>query len=481
MDNPKVFISYSWHPKENQQKVKQLAEQLTADGVHVLIDIWDLQDGHDKNAYMERMVNDPSVQKVLLICNKEYAEKANSREGGVGIESTIISEEIYSNIEQTKFIPVIFEKDQNNKAYTPTFVKSRVFIDMSNDDVYPEGYDKLLRDIYDKPLYERPPLGTMPSYLKAESPVFLKTTHKVDSIKRALFTGAENVELLVRDYIDTYIELIPDFIIEKTEFTEKNHIEKIEEGIRQMEPLKNDFIDFLQVMAKTKYLTGDLLIDFFERLLQKYEDNEINLIPGQYLDELIFDHFRFFNYDLVLSVVAVLVEYREFSVLHDILKTRYCIVSEIRLGGHIEEVSFVRFNKYNYTLEQYKQEAEQTHRVSIIADMIHRKANKIRPNNLVKTDLLLYYLSLIYKRGNGFYESYWYPYLSIYNRTTQILPRMASLRYFDRAKVLFECQTVGQFKQLISSVEMPPNVHDIYHDIPTIKSGLGYDIVGTYD
>ena len=90
MDTPKVFISYSWHPKENQIRVEQLAERLFSDGVHCVIDIYDLRDGQDKNKFMEQMVNDPTVKKVLLICNKEYTEKANARKGGVGIESTIV-------------------------------------------------------------------------------------------------------------------------------------------------------------------------------------------------------------------------------------------------------------------------------------------------------------------------------------------------------------------------------------------------------
>ena len=180
MDTPKVFISYSWHPKENQIRVEQLAEKLFSDGVHCVMDIYDLKDGQDKNIFMEQMVNDPSVNKVLLICNKEYAEKANARKGGVGIESTIVSEEIYANAEQTKFIPVVFEKDENDKAYVPTFVKSRIFVDLSTPDKFNEGYDQLLRDIYDKPLHKRPTLGSMPSYLKEEKPVFLPTTHKVE-------------------------------------------------------------------------------------------------------------------------------------------------------------------------------------------------------------------------------------------------------------------------------------------------------------
>ena len=136
MNRPTVFISYSWKPATNREKVIQLAERLSLDSIHVIIDVWDLKEGQDKNQFMEQMVNSPDVKRVLLICNKEYAEKANSRTGGVGIESMIVSTEIYSQAEQTKFIPIIFEYDENNKAYVPTFVNSRIFIDLSNEEVF---------------------------------------------------------------------------------------------------------------------------------------------------------------------------------------------------------------------------------------------------------------------------------------------------------------------------------------------------------
>ena len=72
---PKIFISYSWKPIQNKQKVLRLAERLTTDGVHVIIDEWDLKEGQDKYSFMEQMVNNPDVKRVLLICNKEYSDK----------------------------------------------------------------------------------------------------------------------------------------------------------------------------------------------------------------------------------------------------------------------------------------------------------------------------------------------------------------------------------------------------------------------
>ena len=35
--NPKIFISYSWHPEENKIRVQQLARRLMSDGVDVIL------------------------------------------------------------------------------------------------------------------------------------------------------------------------------------------------------------------------------------------------------------------------------------------------------------------------------------------------------------------------------------------------------------------------------------------------------------
>ncbi len=72
---PKVFISYSWTSQQHQERVREWADRLLSDGVDVILDIYDLQEGQDKNAFMEKMVTDPNVTHVLVICDKGYAEK----------------------------------------------------------------------------------------------------------------------------------------------------------------------------------------------------------------------------------------------------------------------------------------------------------------------------------------------------------------------------------------------------------------------
>lgn len=475
MENPKVFISYSWHPKENQIRVQQLAERLSSDGVHVIIDIWDLQDGQDKNKFMEQMVANPEVKKVLLICNKEYAEKANARKGGVGIESTIVSEEIYEHSDQTKFIPVVYEYE-NDKACVPVFAKSRIFIDLSSEEKFENGYDQLLRDIYDKPRFQRPPIGRMPSYLEADSPVTLPTSNKVKSIKKAIMAANPNANLLIRDYLDLFLTSLLNYKINVRSLTEDNFIEIVEQSINEMLPLKNDFLEFIQTVAGTPYLTKELLSDFFERLLQFYTDNEISLYEGNSLDSVCFDNYRYFNHDLFLSVATLLLNREQFDMLYELVSHHFCIVEERRMS-YPQEVSFMRFRTYNYTLNKYKNDRRQLRRVSVVADMMKTNAVKVRFEEMVRTDLLLYYLSLLYPSKDMF-ERYWYPELSAYNQQFVILPKLASTRYFDKAKVMFGVENIEQFKNLVSSIK-EPELHDGYHNIPNAVKGLSFEEVGT--
>ena len=85
---PKIFISYAW---VSSDLVLELAQRLVSHGVDVVLDKWDLKEGQDKYAFMERCVNDSKITKVLIVYDKAYAQKANDRTGGVGDETVILS------------------------------------------------------------------------------------------------------------------------------------------------------------------------------------------------------------------------------------------------------------------------------------------------------------------------------------------------------------------------------------------------------
>ncbi len=170
-EHPKLFISYAWTSEEHKQWVEGLAKRLQDSGVKTDFDTWGLKIGHDINAYIEKMVTDPTITKVIMVVDKNYAKKANTREGGVGTEADIIANEINKDKEQKKFAAIALEKDAKGNLIFPVYWAARRGIDFSdyNDhDSDHKSYKELLYWIFDKPLHEKPALGKIPDFISGK-------------------------------------------------------------------------------------------------------------------------------------------------------------------------------------------------------------------------------------------------------------------------------------------------------------------------
>lgn len=140
---PTVFISYSWTPISNQETVFTLISQLRNDGIDVIYDKECLYPGQNINYFMEQALKDNKVDKIVVVCNEDYAEKANSRKGGVGHEAGIIISEIKSSPLQTRIIPVAVETDTQGRPFLPTALSEVFYIDLTRE----HGYSELVTAI----------------------------------------------------------------------------------------------------------------------------------------------------------------------------------------------------------------------------------------------------------------------------------------------------------------------------------------------
>ena len=148
-----LFISYSSTPITNKEKVGRFVNLLKKYGFSTIWDEEELIFGSDIYSFMEKISTDPHVSSVLIICNKTYVEKANKRKQGVGVETQIITPEVYRSVEQSKFIPISFEKDESDKPYLPKYLENRSYADFSKEDFWIQEMDRLypilvLRNIY---------------------------------------------------------------------------------------------------------------------------------------------------------------------------------------------------------------------------------------------------------------------------------------------------------------------------------------------
>ncbi|SOC43938.1 SEFIR domain-containing protein [Salinicoccus kekensis] len=159
-----AFISYARTDEFHIERVVKIATTLMEDhGINVILDLWDCKEGDDLHVFMERMVNDPSIDYVVIISDVNYKERANNRTGGVGKESTIISSKIYNEVKDSKFIPVFTEID-TDESILPTFCNTRNAIDMTNIEHDYEKIEEIARRIHNKPKYQKPQLGNVPDY-----------------------------------------------------------------------------------------------------------------------------------------------------------------------------------------------------------------------------------------------------------------------------------------------------------------------------
>lgn len=433
----KVFISYSWTSPEHEEWVYNLAERLTHNGIIVKFDKWDLKEGHDKFKFMESMVQDETIDKVLMICDKGYQEKADVRVGGVGTETQIITQELYKTVEQNKFIPVIAEQGESFDSYMPIFAKTRIAINMSSDETYESGYDQLLRLIVNCPKNRRPELGKVPSYLYEEEKDHFKTKNIVRMIKNDVLKNPEHINYHIPDFFEAFKESLDQFILNYEDMKEPFN-ELINKIIEEMTPLRNDYIEFLSEILKSNInFNIDKIINLFEELYFYTDYSKQNTSK-----KCQFDHYKFFIMELFLYTVIELIDYDKFEDLNILLSSDYYIKSQFRSDT-------VTFPIFRFSLSSLENQYRGNNPVGVL--LIQRSVFK-RYNfkqKLLNVDILLYFISRI--KFNDEYNS-WFSstnnYFS-YNLKNIILRKLNSKRYFNTIKILFD---VDEPEELITKI-----------------------------
>lgn len=158
--SPRVFISYTGTNIDNKKWVKDFAIKLRNNGVNARIDIFHLKPGQDLPQWMtnEIIISD----KILLICDKYYAEKADYRKGGVGWEPMIIQGDMLSKQEQNKYVAILRDKDIDQSL--PVYVKSKYALDWSSENQNEQNFKNLMIYLFDCDI--EPPLGEIPTFIK---------------------------------------------------------------------------------------------------------------------------------------------------------------------------------------------------------------------------------------------------------------------------------------------------------------------------
>ncbi len=355
-----------------------------ADGVEVLLDQYDLKEGQDTNSFMERMVTDPSVTHVLIICDRAYAEKADKRESGVGTESQIISQEVYKKVEQSKFIPVICETSENGEPFLPTFVKSRKWVNFSSLELVNSNWEQLIRAVYGKPLFQKPALGTAPSYIKQDdrrpvSPAFAK----FEVLKNALHQGRTGSGYR-NDFLEACYEYIDSLRIRTTP-QDAHFGQKVLDLSDLLHPVRDLIIDWVncEVTLSENLNFEEPLIQMLEKLL------ELKARPQDATnwDNNWSEAHRLFAYQVFLYVTAALLRLGRHSTIGEQFSTHY-----LTMNGDMSQSKFNTFDVFyahSDTLNSVLA-APGKNLLSPAAALIRRQANRedITFDSIMEADLL---------------------------------------------------------------------------------------------
>lgn len=441
MANPKLFISYAWSSQEYLDRVLKLARELSDDGIHVVIDKYDLREGQEANAFMEQMVTSEEIRKVILLCDPTYVEKANNRTGGVGTEAQIVTSEIYRQADQNKFVAVIMERDENDKVRTPVFYTSRIWIDLSRSEGYADNYLQLVRWIYDKPLHVRPEIGSMPAFLAENTrSVDLGTSTRQRRALDAVRGGTPSAVPAVAEYFDV---LANSF--ERLRLPSGSGVEAVRKSIEDFIPYRDEFLMVVDAIASQSFADDlyDRIHRFFERIAL-YSDRLATLNQWQNSD---FDNFRFITYEMFISTFGMAVK-RENYRMAEVLSGDYYDASPD--GGRDRMVSFNLFSKDVYSIEEENRRANPRHTAPLATIIKSRvNTNLLTHAHLMQGDFMLW---LNAKRKGH----WWYPMNCVYARSIhgafEVFARAKSARYFDRLKIALGVNDRDHLQRIITGL-----------------------------
>src|SRR6185369_669235 len=182
----------------------------------------------------------------------------------------------------------------------PTYLKSRIYIDMSTEELRDQNFEQLVRWVFDKPLEKKPALGKPPDFLYEDEKVSLRTSSLFRFATNAIKQNKANSLGLVRDYLETFANNFEELRIIPSH--EIYYDDQMLESIGLFLPYRNEFLDLVSIIIR--YSQDDDYISeiarFFERLLPflfvrrtdiKYEN----------------DNYKFIIQELFLLTIAVLI------------------------------------------------------------------------------------------------------------------------------------------------------------------------------
>ena len=454
---PQVFISYSWTTKEYQQSIVELASRMRHDGVDVKLDVWDLKEGQDKYVYMEQCVTNPAIDKVLILSDKSYAEKADKRKGGVGDETTIISAEVYGNADQRKFIPVVMERDESGREYLPAYLRSRIYRDLSGVANYEEEYNALLRIIFDEPAHRKPEIGKRPIWLTEERSDSIYTLKMAVQKINTVEPGRMKDEA-ARDFVDAYIEAMKQFYVKGID--NNTYLA----NFAAMKEYRDVFLDHLKVYSSTDRF-GANIADEFERLYNALFNVYTYTPNAASCGNDDFDLFRLHIWELFVCAVTYLLHFELYEDIHDLLVHTYFLRNN-GLDDQKRPFSYEKLRFHSIILEEYIKPTlgdSLSRKFTLTGHYVYTQREYMpiyTGKAIANADLFLYQIYKGLGLDNLMQYGPWFPQMYVYaDEYDSIWKRLKSRQFCNKIMPIFGVKTINDLKERIAKCTYDKDYH----------------------
>ncbi len=446
IDHPKIFISYAWGDEEYQNQVLSFASELVSDGVDVVFDKWDLTEGNDTYAFMEKCASDPSITNVLMLLDPIYAEKADSHAGGVGTETQIISAKVYQEVTQDKFIPVVMKRNENGAVCKPTYLQGRLHFDLSSPEEYDTTYQRLVKTLFGEEIYVKPALGKKPDWVDKPISSAPKSFVIYDSLKSIQSTKVKTASFAA------YLRDISSKLIRLTQDNQSSSIKK-NEYITLYDSSKEIKLEFLLLLKNSYYVD-----DSYNGISEFFEETE-NAISQ--LNTISCEAIMIRIHEMFLYTIAFYIKNKDYAAIGYLLGKTYFNMNRYQAESNAEGFNMFYSGTNHKNLDNAINERDNKkyitgtglHWIETLSDDFCSK------EQFILADLICFNYSIY---GKYFLSGWrWFPITYIYDNEynsslTLIGKKLISREFVQEILPLFGFENIDEFIEKVKSVESAP-------------------------
>lgn len=414
---------------------------------------------------MEQMVSNENITNVLILLDPVYCEKSNSRKGGVGTETQIISPEIYEKVGQTKFIPIVFDRGANGEICKPIFLKGLLHFDLTNEERYLEEFQRIVKRLYGIEIYAKPELGSKPDWLVKNN----KYDPKIEfsRIFKATNTKEKKYEIAV-----AFNSLLKEITDKASSYTidESNYIT----SYKDIQSLRDKYLCLIDSVIWFEGLSPEIA-NFLEAI-------KAFTIQDGYCEELK----NTLVHELFIYTIGILLKLKNYEALGYLINKTYFLPHE-----RDEAMSFDIFYDSNQNLGNMmcKRDNKRYHCGEAHLWMETININYLSREEFIAADCLLYNAAVF---GKNYLRSWWwFPVSYVYDERASIISnlgkRFTSKEFLNSIRAVFGYDNINDFNKKICEVLKQLEKRDrwrysgAWHDAPLLTDYFKIEDLGKYN